>query len=123
VQDEYTVTLDGSPHAANGHQPVDEFNQTLFGMGGLTPNLHTVSLANTPSSSGTFYVDLDWAVIEAGDGDATSTNSDFWMDDQHPNITYDSNWGKGDNSVGLLGQYWNHTFSFAARFHSACAAC
>jgi hypothetical protein len=122
AQDGYKATLDVSAYSFNGQSSTDDFNHTLFGMGNLSPGPHTISLENTPSRAGLF-VDLDWAVIEAGDGDVTSTNSDFWMDDQYPNITYDNNWSKGDNSLGHLGDYWNHTFSCAARSCAPRAAC
>jgi hypothetical protein len=110
-QDTYTATVDGNKTVANGNpNGPDAFNATLFGQSGLPSGAHSASLANTPTASGTHYVDLDWAVIETGDGNPNTVSSDFTMDESHPNVTYDSGWAKGDNSGGLLGQYWNNTF-------------
>jgi hypothetical protein len=109
-QNLYTVTVDGGHiFTGDGHaEGVNEaFNQTLFTIAGLADGLHTVKLANTPTGGGG-YVDLDWATIMTGDGNAASPNSDVWVDDTHGNWTYDKAWTAG--SGGLSAQYINETF-------------
>jgi hypothetical protein len=101
------VTVDdGHPFTANGGGHGDMFNQTLFQLGGLPFGAHTVKLANTPTAGG--YVDLDWAVVEVGDGRADTPNDDIWVDDAVGNWTYDAGFGAGTNN--LSPQYFDNTF-------------
>jgi hypothetical protein len=83
------------------------FHQTLFSISDLANGLHTVKLANNPNGDKVF-VDLDWATIMTGDGDATNPNYDVWVDNTHGNWTYERGWiaGNGD----LNAQYINETF-------------
>ncbi|EIN11123.1 hypothetical protein PUNSTDRAFT_133172 [Punctularia strigosozonata HHB-11173 SS5] len=109
----YTVALDGVNSTANGHTDENPgvFNFTLFSSpaSGLTLGHHQVSLINTPTSNG--YVDIDWAVIEVGDGSTNTISNDFWLDDTSANFTFDKNWSVGKNS--LSPQYYNSTFFLA----------
>jgi hypothetical protein len=112
------VTVDNENTTKLGRPPAapDLFNQTLFGTS-LAPGLHNIALTNTPAPTTpntSWFVDLDWAVIEAGDGDNTTTSADFWMDDTHPNMTYSKGWIQGNDALHLLGEYWNHTFMCVA---------
>jgi hypothetical protein len=61
----YIVDLDGTPTTLDGHASSDLFNQTLFSSSGLTSGTHNINLTNSVAGS---YTDLDWAVLEVGDG-------------------------------------------------------
>jgi hypothetical protein len=61
------------------------------------------------TAGGPYYVDLDWAVVEIGDGDVTTSNTDFWIDDSNTtSFTYDKGWAAQQS--GLSPQYYNGSF-------------
>jgi hypothetical protein len=102
------VTVDGASTAKNGHpQGPDVFNTTLFSASSLAYGMHQVKLANTPKTGGTFYMDIDWAVVELGDGDAKTSNTDSWVDDAAQNFTYGAGWTVIKND--LSSQYLDST--------------
>jgi hypothetical protein len=111
VQDQFSVAVDGGHQlSANGHTDVNPgvFNASLYSVGGLTYGTHEVVMMNTPGPAGG-YVDLDWAVVEIGDGDATTSNTDIWLDDTASNFTYGAGWAAGVPS-NLSPQYYNSSF-------------
>jgi hypothetical protein len=110
VQDEFTVTVDGGHQvSANGHTDLGAgvYNVTLYSSGSLPYGTHEIAFTNTPGPAGG-YVDLDWAVVEIGDGDATTPNTDFWLDDSAANFTYGDGWGAAQSN--LSPQYYNNSF-------------
>jgi hypothetical protein len=88
------------------------FNQSLYSAVDLPYALHDVILKNTPGPLGGDG-DLDWAVVEIGDGNVTSSNTDVWLDDTATgNFTYDENWAAGLPTNTNLPLYYNSTFQF-----------
>ena len=67
------MTLDGTTQTASGvPSPADanQFNQSLFSQTNLDLTIpHQIALTNQYSSSVPAYVDLDYVIITAGDGD------------------------------------------------------
>jgi hypothetical protein len=124
VKGSFIVNLDGTVNSVNGSTSINpgEFNQTLFHKSGLNPlQQHSITLSNTPDGTG--YVDIDYLLIETGDGKSTyassfnalpfvnyidSSSHDTWLDDTSTNITYDSDWQKGVG--GYIDSYYNKTF-------------
>jgi hypothetical protein len=102
----------GHSLSANGSSdnPPGVFNQSLYSATDLPYALHDVILKNTPGPLGG-DVDLDWAVVEIGDGNVTSSNTDVWLDDTATgNFTYDENWTAGLPTNTNLPLYYNSTF-------------
>jgi hypothetical protein len=62
----YVVSVDSKTATFSGQASPDVFNQTLFSTK-LPPASHTISLTNPTAGA---FVDLDYAVIEVGDGNA-----------------------------------------------------
>jgi hypothetical protein len=99
---------------ANAHTETQPgvFDSALYSAVDLPYALHDVVLTNTPSIPGG-SVDLDWVVVEIGDGDATTSNTDIWLDDTAANFTYDSSWVTRQNQQ--LPYYFDQTFRYARR--------
>lgn len=70
--DVYGVILDGQGTMNNGFAPlpndVPDFQQLLFGRGGLDPGEHTVELADLSDITNAPWLDLDFGIITLGDG-------------------------------------------------------
>jgi hypothetical protein len=102
------VTVDGAhTFTGNGSGYGDLFNQVLFQLVGLPFGAHTVKLENTPGVEGG-DVDLDYAIVQVGDGNTGTPNNDIWVDDTVGNWTYDATFAADTNS--LSPQYFNSTF-------------
>ena len=56
----YNTTLDGSPFYDNGYSSTNIFQQVLFpGLGLSNATLHTVSIADSPTTANDPYLDID----------------------------------------------------------------
>jgi hypothetical protein len=112
VQDKFTACIDGG-HCitASGYTQSDsgDFNQSLFSVTGLPFATHEVVLTNTPGSQGG-YMDLDWALLEVGDGNNGTSNTDIWLDDSAlGNFTYDASWTSQGGDGPITSEYYNST--------------
>jgi hypothetical protein len=91
-QANYRVDVDGQPvGTGNGTSSPDVFDQLLFGMH-LPYGEHSLSLVNLGSGNNNPWLDLDYVVLETGDGNPNTTTEDTFMDDRASNITYTSEW-------------------------------
>lgn len=69
IQDMYAVELDNGTTTANGFSTTSLFNETLFVQSGLDPaKPHTIALKNQYSRANPSFVDVDYMVVTAGDG-------------------------------------------------------
>ncbi|GJE94533.1 hypothetical protein PsYK624_107030 [Phanerochaete sordida] len=107
--DVYAVTLDGNTQTANGYPgstTANLFKQNLFSQIGLDPTTpHQIALTNQYSSSVPAYVDLDYAIITAGDGDQSTQRQDITWDDDM--AQYSPGWDDSPN--GFESGYYNNT--------------
>ncbi|GJE87433.1 hypothetical protein PsYK624_035160 [Phanerochaete sordida] len=104
--DGYTVTVDDQDTTGNGYSASALFQQILFNQTGLSLSQeHQISLSNTPAPAVNAYVDLDYVIITAGDGDASTQSQDIVWDDSM--AQYSSGWDDSPN--GLESNYFHGT--------------
>lgn len=68
MQDQYSVLLDGQAFLGNSSANVDTFDRLMFARDGLAFGEHTVVFENAYTTESPSFVDLDYAIVTAGDG-------------------------------------------------------
>jgi hypothetical protein len=108
------VDVDGQPAGTgNGSSSPDIFNQLMFGMN-LPYGEHSVSLVNLGSGLSP-WLDLDYAILETGDGNPNTSTKDTFLDDRATSITYSSGWTATPSSrTAVAPGYFNGTGTTAA---------
>ncbi|KIP10533.1 hypothetical protein PHLGIDRAFT_232823 [Phlebiopsis gigantea 11061_1 CR5-6] len=109
--DVYAVTLDQTTVTANGNSgdgSVNLFNQLLFSQTGLDESqAHTVTLKNQYTTSSASWVDVDYMLVTAGDGNENTESIDTVWDDGNDGIVYSTGWDATPNN--LADQYYMGT--------------
>lgn len=63
--------MDGVTTTANGYSAAELFNHLMYNVTGLSNKEHQFVLQNSYTQTGQWWVDVDYMIITAGDGDAS----------------------------------------------------
>ncbi|KIP01363.1 hypothetical protein PHLGIDRAFT_362060 [Phlebiopsis gigantea 11061_1 CR5-6] len=103
--DIYAVALDGEVTKANGFSADPLFNQPLFSQTGLDHSKpHTIVLSNQYTTTSPSWVDVDYMVVTASDGNSKTLSNDTTLDDGDASIAYSD--GAWDSSPNDFSQYY-----------------
>ncbi|TFK54258.1 hypothetical protein OE88DRAFT_1732934 [Heliocybe sulcata] len=105
--DAYTVALDGQiNYTGNGFSATALFQQLLYNATNLAPGQHGITLTDTSTAGNRPWLDIDYMIITAGNGDESTISTDTRVDDTAADITYTSLWNTSDP---VFAAFWNST--------------
>jgi hypothetical protein len=67
-QGTFEVSIDGGTATAKNGASPDDYQVQMFGVWDLPAGAHNLTLTNVSPGPNATYVDLDWVVIQTGDG-------------------------------------------------------